>query len=395
MLNYRGMAVHLEPNRVLMYSHDGKSYGHITKLGRVSRAIVECEPSFSVCCISSSPYGMQFISPCLGVDYLKLPSYMSLTDPVTRKHTNKYLLSLQEAEFYGMRRGIIETVIRTFRPKVIYLECNPLGKNREMMPLLLAHKEDGGRVVWGMNGITDPRDSILTEADTLDFIDRVVDAMVVYNQADVVDVAQDYPGLERLRDRIFYAGYLSPLRTCSVVDQKSGHVFSHFGGGGLAGPALLATVAAARILAAEGLSFLISTGNYLPEEVYQQAVRMAEGIHGIQVVRFCAKAMEELQRCQVFVGAGGYNTLAELLYTAKRSIVFTVQIEEDEQSRHCKRLRELGVLNTVLPRDASPETLVYAIRSALADGPPRRKVTFETQGIERCAEHVVHIATRP
>ena len=60
----------LKNHRIVLYSHDGKSYGHISKLGKFSSALVNHNSSLSVYCISSSPFSNYFIKPFCNIDYL-------------------------------------------------------------------------------------------------------------------------------------------------------------------------------------------------------------------------------------------------------------------------------------------------------------------------------------
>ncbi|GAC1309462.1 MAG: hypothetical protein NVS3B14_08870 [Ktedonobacteraceae bacterium] len=66
-----------------------------------------------------------------------------------------------------------------------------------------------------------------------------------------------------------------------------------------------------------------------------------------------------MKACDLFIGAGGYNTLAEVITTGVNALIVPRQLNEQEQTMHATRLADMRVirltsLDTILPENISP-----------------------------------------
>jgi predicted glycosyltransferase len=87
-----------------------------------------------------------------------------------------------------------------------------------------------------------------------------------------------------------------------------------------------------------------------------------------------------LRACDLSISRAGYNTCADVLAARARAMVVPSPLMSDQRLR-ARRLAEMGVVETVAPEDASPETLAAAIRHALTR--PRPIHAIRLDGAER------------
>jgi predicted glycosyltransferase len=384
----------LEKNRIVIYSHDGRSYGHIKKLGRFSAALTDRDPKISVYCVSSSPFGSDFIKPFSRVDYLKLPSYYFEYNEDTDFFKTKFFVNYKKDEFYGIRIELLKGLFKFFKPKVLFMECNPLGKHSEMYNIVKSHKKNGGSVIWGINGVIDEREIEFHNPQIMDFLVNYIDKILIYNQKEVIDIVKEYPKFKPIEDKITYIGYLCPQKEFNPQPaRKRRNILIHTGGGGrsvlLMGKLVRASCEIAKMN--PDLSFRIFCGKYLPEIQYNEYSNLCKPYSNIMFSRYTPHILKELSEAYLFIGAGGYNTLSELIVYPTRSIIIPVQSDDEaEQKNHCRKLVDLGVVNKLMLFDSSYDDIYNGILKALDYEIPNHKIQFQTNGIEQLCKHILY-----
>lgn len=297
----------LYSDRFVFYSHDGKSYGHITKLARISNSLIEIYPQYSVYCISSSPFAFNFLTPFAHIDYLKLPSYYYSIDYENDTTKSKFFLNIKKNDFYKIRYELIKSLIFSFCPKTLFLECNPIGKNGEMMTFVEYIKNKSGKVIWGINGYLSNDDyKLFQQPEILSFIDKNIDRLLVYNQPDVIDIFMEYPELRILKNRTSYVGYLCPTYIHNESTQIENFVLVQLGGGGIAQRLLEKLIEIGKNL--KSLNFKIYTGYYIQNTTFQSIKYEIKDFSNIELCKHTNNISDELKKCKLFIGAGGYNT---------------------------------------------------------------------------------------
>ena len=82
-----------------------------------------------------------------------------------------------------------------------------------------------------------------------------------------------------------------------------------------------------------------------------------------------------MKASDLFIGAGGYNTLAEVITTGANALIIPRQLNEQEQLIHAARLADMHVL-----RLASLDTLVHADVAPLFEKCLKEPYPDETHG---------------
>lgn len=156
-------------------------------------------------------------------------------------------------------------------------------------------------------------------------------------------------------------------------------------GGGRFGYELMnAVIAASKILEFQiPHQIHLFTGPFMPEG--QIAELQAAATSRVVVRRYTSHLIQYLERADLSISLGGYNTTMNILETGVRSLIFPEAGPEqtDEQTIRSEKLAAKGILGVLYRADLQPDRLAKRILNALLQQPvPHR---FDLQGAERSA----------
>jgi predicted glycosyltransferase len=97
---------------------------------------------------------------------------------------------------------------------------------------------------------------------------------------------------------------------------------------------------------------------------------MARGAEHIEWHPFSADMLKLLATADLFIGAGGYNSIADVLYTRTNALLVNRHKHSQEQDIHITRLAELGLVHKCTIGEFTERELPTAIDRALAEPRP-------------------------
>src|SRR5215218_10665545 len=136
--------------RLLIYSQDGFGLGHQRRTTLLADEFLRTCPGASALTVSDSPLG-KFFSSAAGHDYCKLPSIRKVGPGDWRSVS----LSSSFADVLDMRRAVLQTTVRGFRPDVLLVDHMPHGAMGELVPALDLLRDEETVVVLGLRDILD------------------------------------------------------------------------------------------------------------------------------------------------------------------------------------------------------------------------------------------------
>jgi predicted glycosyltransferase len=170
-----------------------------------------------------------------------------------------------------------------------------------------------------------------------------------------------------LLDLIHYTGYVtrsavmakSEARAQLGVDPNARLVVASFGGGQGTESlwhALLNSLE--RIAPCFDLAYF-AAGPYLETDGYERLRQRVTGHPGWTWSRLLDPLPVWMAASDLFIGSGGYNSLAEIVSMSANALIIPRQLREREQALHAARLAALGMvrvvdLETVMQVDISP-----------------------------------------
>jgi predicted glycosyltransferase len=375
--------------RVLTYSHDSYGLGHLRRSVTLARAMVERGPHVQVLCVSGSPAPDTFPLPerC---ELVKLPS-------VSKDAGGNYVarrLAMPLHELLHLRSEMLGAAVRAFRPVLVLVDHTANGPGGELLPVLrrLRHESRRTRIVLGLRDVLDTpvrARAELARNDTVGVIRACYDEVLVYGQREVFDVASEFGLPPDIAASIRYVGAVVPPETRVPVARAGGRlrVLVTAGGGEDGYDLLRWAIAAVRgPMRANNLAVTLVAGPLLANAAFAELEREVQGDPRCTLLRVSRAMHELMDKADLVVGMGGYNTVYENLARGLPFLALPRRGPRLEQWERCRRLAALGALTLLDHGDArDPQCFASAMREAAG-----RKADFSLfafDGAERTAEH--------
>jgi predicted glycosyltransferase len=359
--------------RLMVYSHDTFGLGNIRRMLAICSHLHASIPDLSILIVSGSPMLQSFrVEP--GIDYIKLPC-LKRTE---LGELGVRFLDLDLSEIVRLRRELILSTVRSYRPDVLFVDKKPDGLAGELEPSLRHIKcsLSSTRIHLVLRDILDSSRVTIddwTRHGYYNILRWYYDAVLVLGDQRIFDVCDEYQFPQDLRERVHHCGYVRrqlPRRSRFEVRRELGvgekeNLVLVTAGGGQDGYQLFSASLAVTSLLAKRLPLktLLVTGPELSTEQSQDLSRAQS--ENVQIIEFTEDPMSYMNAADVVISMAGYNTICELLTLAKRSIVVPRVKPVEEQKIRAERLGGLGAFRMILPGDLTPQTLGSALNDEL------------------------------
>lgn len=335
--------------RIALYWHNGRSLGHTIRSATLGQGLLERMPGSAVMGITGAPRGFELLPP--GMDVIKLPSYLAFDHP--QGAVSAPILPVTRDELTRMRANLIATFMRDFRPRALVVDYYPQGNDGELMLAISQSAET--HIVLGLRGILgtlEQTNSQFFSPRMADFIRANYVAIHVYVDERVFRLEEYYDVPAALVNMLRYTGYVTrPAAATRIearahlnIEAQARILVASFGGGQGTGQLWQALLHA---LAGVSQSFdlaYFAAGPYLEAGAYtrlQSAVALHPNWHWTRLLDPLPMWM---QASDLFIGSGGYNSLAETLATGANALIIPRQLNEREQLLHATSLAKLQAL---------------------------------------------------
>lgn len=349
--------IKFEQRKVLFFVHDGTGLGH---LQRVSRIAAELQGNFS-CLILSGHRQMANIVPEI-CEYVHIPSLDSLLERKSRYWGRKPFWETSLKNVLKFRSEIINSVITSFDPDVIFIDFLPLGKNEELKYAVMNHR---AKKYFILRGVLDDPSNI--RIDILGgmgeyALEKFFSKIIVTCDEKIIDVSKEYALSENISNKLVYAGYVAP--SFDEMDMQQARIErglqSHelwaicSAGGGMLGEKLIneCTRLAKRY---EHIKFDIILGPKSAKRWNRLTInRYDDGNIRYHKDHFNLSLLHAAG--DIIINPGGYNSLVEALQSKQRNAIIIVPAQlrtNDEQYIHAKRL--MKYVDNIFPLTSASE----------------------------------------
>lgn len=350
--------------RIALYWHNGLSLGHISPSAKIGRALAHFVPGSAIIGIGGSSRGLDLLPR--GMDLIKLPSYLAY-DRVGG-YEFEPILPISERELFRIREDLILTFVKGFRPHILHVEFEPQGINGELAPAIVASPDT--KKVLGLRGVLASREETnqwFFSKRMVDFIDANFCAIHAHTDPQVFRIEHYYDVPTSLASRIEYTGYLaepvemsmSEARDALGLDDDAYIIVASFGGGQGTHQLWLRVLESLTIHRKRFDKAYLATGPYLEDDAYESLQAEVADKPNIILQRFLDELPVWMKASNLFIGAGGVNTLGEVIAAKANALIISRQINDMEQHIHSSRLAELGIIRHV--------SLPQALCGALSD----------------------------
>lgn len=378
--------------RIAFYCQHVLGVGHLVRSTEIIRALC---PHFSLLLISGGKAVEGFRFPTQ-IEVVNLPALE--TDP-DFSHLQVCNGSASIQEVREARKTMLRSLLDQFAPDAFIIELFPFGRKRfafELIPALeqIHQKRDRTRVVCSL------RDILVRKRDQSEYEERV--CKIVNRYFDLVLVHGD-PRFQKLDETFSRAGDLScPVRYTGYVVQRPSD--QEQGGSSTRvpdTPFILVTIGSGRyrnghkllraaIKTAQLLfqklphQWVIFTGHFIPDEEFLLLRELAQQQPNVTLDRYTPGLLPYMNRADLSISMGGYNTIMNILSSGTRAIVFPYTANDDqEQYLRAEKLQKLGIVDVIHPDALEPGKLAQVVDAALRKN--RARLECDINGAEQTA----------
>jgi predicted glycosyltransferase len=366
--------------RILLYSHDTFGLGHLRRNLAIAGRLAQTFPDGSLLLLSGSPVAQQFALPP-GADIVKLPSVTK----VGHEHYVAHGLAVSPGEILALRRGLILETVTTFKPDLLLVDHAPLGMRGELRPALEYVRANlpQARTVLGLRDILDEPAVVRAtwrEQEVYGALETLYDRLVIYGVPEVCDPVAAYALPPAVAERTRFCGYIrrddplippAEVRRALALSTGEQFVLVTAGGGGDGMPVEETYVQGLLLRPAAWTSVLV-TGPFMPDVERTRLETLCRGVPSVLLSHFERDLPSLMRAADLVVTMGGYNSLCEVTGSGTHAIVIPRTTPRTEQLLRAQAFARLGLVDLLLPDEATPAGLRDAVEGALARCGARR-----------------------
>ncbi|TIH19929.1 hypothetical protein D0S45_00915 [Marinifilum sp. JC120] len=376
---------------VLIYAHDGRGLGHVSRSVGIGLALRRLFPELSVLLVTGCATTAELIGDGR-LDWIKLPSYK--TNVTAGKSSGVKGDSNIDDKLLGeLRARNIRDIVDAYRPKVFLADHTPQGKHKELLP---SHSVSPETIrVLGIRAVVGEVGKVWSEFSA-DVFCGTYSNILWYGDSSVAGTGE----LERLSDHYgvtpHAAGYVSRLSELQFLAQKNdereklaGVISVPWAGEGTS--VLLEKLA--QTLAGIDASY----GDWkiymnLREPGVETAVENFKGLNHVRFEQVGPQFLTDLRNSRSAVIYGGYNSLTDVMVCGVPSLVLLRGMKDGEQEEHAAVLaRKSSAIQDVFPEqsvtaDELRESLAGCLEADVSES------SIKLNGAENAARYLAELA---
>jgi len=358
--------------RLLIYSHDAHGTGDIRLVLALGEYLVQTNPQLSILLITGSATIHNFQLPPR-LEFIQLPA---LTRGTTTFHSSQ-ALATDFDRMIRLRADLILAAATNFDPDIVFVHKNPAGMCGELAKTLGYLKLcSSAQVVLILGDILDSPEKTIAAWKEEGHTARIAsyyDKVLVLGTPEIFDPVLEYKFPPEVAAKTTFCGYIGNRRTplkrglirrqLGVADDERLIVLTP--GEGQDGQRIVNTYRSA-LVPIESQCKTRSLIVTVPEmsEADQQVRPDRTGRDSrIGYRRFVDNTMPYMEAADLVVSTGDYNTICEILATAKPAIVIPNTAPVQEQQIRTERMAQLGLLSMIHPNVLTPASLAGAIEA--------------------------------
>jgi predicted glycosyltransferase len=368
--------------KILFYCQNLLGMGHLVRTTELMRELVK---TFEVCLIEGGQQvdGFEMLP---AVEVVQLPTIQ--VEVFDSLQVGKELqvigstMSLAEVKEYRQQK-LIEVFDR-FQPDVLITEGYPFSKNKalafEMVPLLehVRKSDRTTQIICSLRDIIMVKEFADRDAEEkrrCEFVDRYYDAILLHSDPAIHRLEDNISNADSLTCPIYYTGYVVQSEPDQVefdpadlalLNDPTPKIVVSVGGGKLGHDLLESIIQAAPLLQQQIYhQIIIFAGPLMDAAKYRDLEKLAKGKTNISLRRFTPSLIAYLDRADLSISLGGYNTTMNILKTGVRSMIYPSD-KDREQAIRAEKLEKLGLLKMIDRSQLEPEPLARSIVDYLA-----------------------------
>jgi predicted glycosyltransferase len=325
---------------LLIYAHDGRGLGHVSRSVAVGAAVRRLFPKLKILLMTGCKQTDLLIGPA-PLDWVKLPSYKKVVINGTPVgcvgHTN-----LKNSYLVKSRATLIQSIVEEYRPRCVLVDHEAPGKRKELISSI--ELETDTQWILGLRGIIGLVDDVWSDLATTIFKKHYC-ALLWYGDASVLGKETLDTIKERFDTQPIITGYVSRLREMKHwFDISQGSEDKPYAG----------TIAVPWESESSNpvISSLYHALSKIGDQYGEWQIFMNFGQNIFKDLPFCTvqdlspRYLYALANSKTAVIYGGYNSIIDVLSVNIPAVVILRNIDDMEQEEHVKKI--LDIANTSL-----------------------------------------------
>lgn len=327
------------PVDLLLYAHDGRGLGHISRSVAIGLAVRRLYPELRLLLVTGGSQTQELIGTG-PLDWLKLPAYQ--TEVIDGKSRGIDGKSAYGDHQLGIIRGEhIRQIMQLYRPRIVLADHSPQGKHKELLPSLQdPHINRTTRWLLGMRGVVG---SVKQTSSNLavDLFKQYYSGLLWYGDSAILGTAHYQSLTAQFSTRAEECGYVSRLKEiedsshdqvkrrvrfrCTISVPWAGEQTNRF-------LELLASILKTRGGGHGKFRF------FLGSDISLSLRESFEKLNHCTVYPFGSNYLETLKNSQTAMIFGGYNSLVDVMAAGTPALVVMRNMRDQEQQQHLSAL---------------------------------------------------------
>lgn len=306
-----------------------------------------------------------------GMTLLGLPPLRSDGTNFTRLLTQTDTVA--DAAYLDARATALVEAAQSFAPDVLITELFPFGRRSltaEFDALLeAAHKLPSRPLILGsIRDILAPPSKPSKAERAEEIVCRYYDGILVHSDPNVVPLDVSWPVTERLRQRLFYTGFVAPAAPVPHPNHVgSGEILVSAGGGSVGQPIFHAAIEAAQKMPNKRWRLLVG-GQDASSRIAVLKQRVGDAQVILEPVRPDFRQMLPLAAASVSMC--GYNTALDILQSGTPAVFIPFDDgNEVEQGLRAQSLSSLAAIDVLPSKKLGGAAMAQAIATVISEEP--------------------------
>lgn len=318
---------------VLIYAHDGRGLGHVSRSLAIAIALKEIDPEIKLLFVSGCSFSQELIGDS-SVDWLKLPAYK--TKVINGKSTGIAGNSGFSDKVIGELRGQqIKDIVNLYKPKIVLVDHAPQGKHRELLPALESEVGQNAKWILGIRGVIGAVKQTISSLPAEVFA-TYYDDLFWYGDSNILGNDHLKSLTETYKVKAKECGYVSRLKNNQQKDKKYAGVIAipWFGEFSHTYAKELATGLMQFVNKTSGVWQIFMNEQEAGNEIYN----LFQQIPNVQIEERGKAYGQTLAQSERAIIYGGYNSLVDVLELKIPTLVCMRSMKDNEQQIHLKEL---------------------------------------------------------
>jgi len=380
---------------ILLYAHDGRGLGHISRSVAIGLAVCRLSPVLRVLLVTGGAQTQELIGAA-PLDWLKLPAYQ--TDVVAgRSRGIDGKSGYRDSELATIRAEHIRQIVKLYRPRLVLADHSPQGKHKELQ-LSLEDVEIKKHTRWllGMRGVIGRVKQTYSDL-AIELFKQNYSNLLWYGDSTVLGTEHCQNLNSQFSTKAVECGYVSRLTELKYLAGSRGEKNT--------GPDCTISVPWAGEMTHQFLELLAKflenndTGHrifrlFLGDDIAWEAKKRFEHLARCRVEPFGSTYPDTLVHSQHAIIYGGYNSLVDVIAAGKPALVILRNMQDQEQQQHLAALADKLPDNLFIVEEQdcvdSPILLEQKLLRLLSSRDDRRQAAeINLSGAESAARFLV------